>query len=122
MKPEAILINTARGPVIDEAALVRALEEGWIAAVGLDVLETEPMAFDNSLRRLDNVVLTPHIGSYSDMYVENSWHDSVRTLVNIAQGSAPLWCVNPHAASSAILRARWARRTEPSDGKSMNVA
>ena len=76
MKPEAILINTARGPVIDESALIRALRENWIAAAGLDVLETEPMALDNALCRLDNVVLTPHIGSYSDMYVENSWQDS----------------------------------------------
>src|SRR5262249_35470421 len=55
MKPSAVLLNTSRGPVIDEAALVRALREGWIAAAGLDVLEYEPPAPDNPLLGLDNV-------------------------------------------------------------------
>jgi D-3-phosphoglycerate dehydrogenase len=122
MKPEAILINTARGPIVDETALVRALEEGWIAAAGLDVLEAEPMAPDNRLRQLDNVVLTPHMASYSDNYFENCRHDSVRTLVHIAEGRGPLWCVNPHAVGSAASQARWAQRLESSGGESMHVA
>ena len=98
MKPQAILINTARGPIVDEAALVRALREGWIAAAGLDVLESEPIAADHPLLKLDNVVLTPHIASYSDRFVEAFWSHSVRTLVEMAQGRPPLWCVNPPAA------------------------
>ncbi len=63
MKPTAILINAARGAVVDTNALVKALEEGWIAGAGLDVFEEEPLPKDHPLTKLDNVVLTPHIGA-----------------------------------------------------------
>jgi len=63
MKPTAILINTSRGPVMDEKALIKALKQGKISGAGLDVFETEPLEKDNPLRGLDNVVMTPHIGS-----------------------------------------------------------
>ena len=65
MKPTAIFLNTSRWPVVDETALVRALREGWIAAAGLDVVESEPPAADNPLFAMDNVVLTPHVAGYS---------------------------------------------------------
>ena len=100
MKRQAILINTARGPIVDEAALVGALRDGWIAAAGLDVLESEPIAPDNPLLTLDNVVLTPHIASYSDRFVEAFWSHSVRTLIEMAQQRPPLWCVNPLARTT----------------------
>lgn len=63
MKPTAVLVNTARGGVIDQAALVRALHEGWIAAAGLDVAEVEPVPPGDPLLRAPNLVLLPHIGS-----------------------------------------------------------
>jgi len=63
MKPTAILINAARGAVVDTEALVKALQEGWIAGAGLDVYEEEPLPKDHPLTKLDNVVLTPHIGA-----------------------------------------------------------
>ncbi len=66
MKPTAILINAARGAVVDNNALVKALQEGWIAGAGLDVYEEEPLPKDHPLTRLDNVVLTPHIGASTE--------------------------------------------------------
>lgn len=95
MKPRGILINTSRGPVVDEVALFRALTEGWIAAAGLDVLEQEPPESDNPLFRLDNVVFTPHIAGYSDESLENSWRFSVETVLDLAQGRWPRSYVNP---------------------------
>jgi D-3-phosphoglycerate dehydrogenase len=66
MKPSAILINTARGALIDEPALIDALREGRILAAGLDVFEDEPIKPDNPLLKLDNVIVTPHVASYSE--------------------------------------------------------
>jgi len=63
MKRSAVLVNTARGAVVDTNALVKALKEGWIAAAALDVFEQEPLPPDHPLTKLNNVVLTPHIGS-----------------------------------------------------------
>lgn len=65
MQPSSILINTARGSVVDQAALVRALREGWIAGAGLDVVAVEPIPFDDPLLLAPNVTLLPHIGSAS---------------------------------------------------------
>ena len=68
MRPHAYLVNVARGRVIDEKALIRALEEGWIAGAGLDVVEQEPLSPDSPLYSMPNVILTPHISGTSVNY------------------------------------------------------
>lgn len=66
MKPSAVFINTSRGPLVDEAALVKALQEGKIAGAGLDVFDIEPLPQDHGFRKLANVTLSPHMGYVSD--------------------------------------------------------
>ena len=66
MKPTAFFINTSRGPIVDEEALVDVLRRRRIAGAGLDVFDIEPLPLDHPLRRLDNVTLTPHTGYVSD--------------------------------------------------------
>ena len=94
MKHRAILINTSRGPVVDEAALYRALSEGWIAAAGIDVMEQEPPPADHPLFSLDNVVITPHIAGYTDQSLDDSWRLSVETALALAEGRWPRSYVN----------------------------
>jgi phosphoglycerate dehydrogenase-like enzyme len=68
MKPSAVLINVARGSLVDEAALVRALREGWIAGAGLDVFEQEPLPEDSPLWAMENVILSPHVSGFTPHY------------------------------------------------------
>ncbi len=72
MRPTARLINISRGAVVDEAALVRALKEGWIAGAALDVFEQEPLPGDSELWGMDNVILTPHISGGTPVYMERA--------------------------------------------------
>ncbi len=65
MRPSAYLVNTSRAGLVDQSALLRALEEGWIAGAGLDVFETEPLPADSPFRRLPNVLALPHLGYVS---------------------------------------------------------
>jgi D-3-phosphoglycerate dehydrogenase len=94
MKKTAVLINTARGPVVDERALVRALTERWISAAGLDVFDPEPPDPANPLLKFDNVVMTPHIASYSDEYLDACWRHSLETVVALSNGRLPRSPVN----------------------------
>ena len=66
MKPSAFLINTSRGPIIDEAALIAALRDKKIGGAGLDVFDVEPLPLDHPFRKMDNVVITPHLGYVSE--------------------------------------------------------
>ena len=94
MKPSAVLVNTARGPVVDEPALIKALREGWISAAGLDVLEKEAADLDNPIFKLENTVITPHIAPYSDIYFPNFWKYSVETVIDLYHRRWPRSYVN----------------------------
>jgi phosphoglycerate dehydrogenase-like enzyme len=71
MKPSAYLINTSRGPIVDEAALIAALRDNTIAGAGLDVFDVEPLPVDHPFRKMDNVVITPHLGYVSEQNYKN---------------------------------------------------
>jgi glyoxylate reductase len=96
MKPTAILINTSRGPVIDEAALARALAERWIAAAGLDVFEHEPQ-IDPELLKCENVVLAPHIASATAETRRKMCMVAAENAVAALKGERPPNLVNPSA-------------------------
>jgi glyoxylate reductase len=94
MKKTAILINTSRGPVVDEKALVKALIEGEIWGAGLDVFENEP-ELEPGLEELDNVVIVPHIASATIEARTNMGMIAVRNVINVLAGKEPETCVNP---------------------------
>jgi phosphoglycerate dehydrogenase-like enzyme len=72
MKPSVYLVNVSRGGIVDEIALIKALQEGWIAGAGLDVFEKEPLPPDSPLYDLDNVILSPHVAGFSPHYDERA--------------------------------------------------
>ena len=94
MKPSAFLVNTARGPIVDEQALVRALTERRIAGAGLDVYEREPQV-EPALLTMTNVVLTPHLGSAVAELREAMAHVVVDNIVAVIEGRRPPNCWNP---------------------------
>ena len=106
MQPSAVIINTARGPIIKEQDLIDALAEGRIAAAGLDVLEREPIAADNPLLDMDQVVLTPHVASATTRMRPETRRRVGREVALVLQGRWPLSCVNPTVLPRAPLE-RW---------------
>src|SRR5881296_2644792 len=95
MKPTACLINTSRGPVVDEQALLRALQEHWIAGAALDVREQEPPVTDSPLARMDNVILTPHAAYFSSPAVARVPQRCGEEAARVLTGQRPLHVVNP---------------------------
>jgi phosphoglycerate dehydrogenase-like enzyme len=90
MRPDAYLVNIARGPLVDEAALVDALSSGRLRGAGLDVFVEEPVPYDHPLLALDNVIVTPHIGGGTGGARVNQMSDVLANVVRFARGEAPL--------------------------------
>ena len=95
MKPTAFLLNTARGALVDNAALLTALETGMIGGAGLDVLEREPMPADSPLRRAPNLIVTPHIAFYSQTSLRILRRDTAAEIARVLRGEAPRSPVTP---------------------------
>ncbi len=103
MKKTAYLINTARGPIVDGKALYKALENKWIAGAALDVMEKEPPDWENSLLKLDNLIITPHISFYSEeSYIELKTKVAESVLF-VLKGELPRAMVNPQVINKRVL-------------------
>ena len=100
MKPTAVLVNTSRGPIVEEAALVDALRRGVIAGAGLDVFDTEPLPRDHPLRRCGNTVITPHLG-YVEEANYGAYFDGYLAAVRGYLDGAPVNVVNGQAGTEA---------------------
>jgi D-3-phosphoglycerate dehydrogenase len=106
MKKTAIVVNTARGPIIDEAALIEALTDGAIAGAGLDVLEDEPPSGNNPLLTMENVLVTPHVASATTRMRPETRRRAGREVALVLRGRWPMSCVNPTVLPKAALE-RW---------------
>ena len=95
MKPTACLINTSRGPVVDQAALTRALQGKWLAGAALDVFEDEPLPADSPLRSLDAVILTPHAAYFSSPAIAQIPRRCGEEVARVFRKERPLHVVNP---------------------------
>ena len=104
MRRHAFLINTARGKVVQQKALQRALSEGWIAGAALDVFEDEPLAEPSPLWNLDNLILTPHVAGLSGDALRELAHSAVSQVLQALAGERPKNLVNPAAWNAAMVR------------------
>lgn len=114
MKPTAYLINTARGPIVQEAALIEALREGVIAGAGLDVFEREPLPSDSPLRELDNVILCPHGLAWTEELARDNGLEACDNILAIARGEVPQAIVNKEVLNRPGFQAKLAARRRAS--------
>jgi D-3-phosphoglycerate dehydrogenase len=107
MKPGALLVNTSRGGVLDQPALVKALQNRWIAGAALDVLQDEPPDPANPLLGMDEVILTPHVGGHASAFPKELCEASVQAIIAISRGELPASVVNPEVLPRCRLRGTW---------------
>jgi len=112
MKKTAFLINAARGPIIEEKALIKALKEGWIKGAGLDVFEQEPVPADNPLLKMANVIVSPHFLCHTDEHFINMAYEWKEQVQNIIGGKMPEKLVNREVWETPKLKAKLKRLRE----------
>jgi phosphoglycerate dehydrogenase-like enzyme len=115
VKPTAYLVNAARGPIVDQAALTAALQEGRIAGAGLDVFEQEPLPIDDPLTKMENVILAPHAIAWTDDLYRGNGVGACENVLTVLRGEVPKYTVNAevvdrpgYQAKLRSLRERWA--------------
>ena len=113
MKPTAYLINTARGPLVDQVALTAALQERRIAGAGLDVLEQEPPDPNDPILKLDNVILAPHALCWTDQCFAGNGAADVAAVIEVQHGRVPRGVVNRDVLASEV----WKKRLEENAGR-----
>ena len=94
MKQSSFLINVARGPIVDENALIKALKKKWIQGAGIDVFEKEPIQPDNPLIKMKNVIITPHSLCWTDEFFSVMWRQIFLQISQIIEGNTPSGIVN----------------------------
>ena len=104
MKPTAVIINTARGGIIDNDALYKALHDNWIGGAGLEVTEPEPLPMDSPLRTLDNIIIVPHTAWYSEESVVDLQSKVVQGVVTVLEGKMPPSLVNKEVLKKLPLK------------------
>ena len=112
MKPTAYLVNTARGPIVDEPALIHALREGWIAGAGLDVFTQEPPAKDNPLLSMDNVIVTPHGLPWTEEIARDNTLEACDNILAVSRGEMPGGVVNRAVLQQSAFQAKLDRYRE----------
>ena len=100
MSSGTVLVNTSRGPVVDNAALADAMKSGKLWGVGLDVMEQEPLPQDSPLREFDNITFTPHVGACTEQSTEELYRDACEIACDVLAGKLPPYIVNPEAKKS----------------------
>ena len=110
MKPSAFLINTARGGLVDEEVLYTVLTQGYIAGAGLDVTDPEPPEPDNPLLRLENVLITPHSGYYSEESLIDVLRQAEEEVFRVLSGGLPRNLVNTEVKENYARR--WGKHKE----------
>jgi D-3-phosphoglycerate dehydrogenase len=109
MKPTAFLISTARGPIVDQAALTDALREGRIAGAALDVFEQEPVDPNDPILKLDNVIVTPHALCWTDEWIRLTGQSALGGILDVAAGREPPNVVNRDVLTTRLFQDRLAR-------------